>query len=199
MSRWIHKETGSEVSELGGFSIIYADCPWAYNVAGGRGAADTHYGTMSLSELCLLPVEKLAADDAALFLWATWPTLLDAFAVMKSWGFQYKNCALSWVKTNKLQPTPFVGLGHWTRGNTEICLLGVRGKPERMDAAVQQVMVDDVICAPIGAHSAKPQEARDRIMRLMGDVPAIELFARDRDPRFEIFGNQSEETVELQP
>ncbi len=200
MSSWVFKETGEDVAQLGGFEILLADPAWQYNVEGGRGAADKHYGTMSLAELCMLPVEKLAADNSVLFLWGVWPQLLEAHAVMKAWGFTYKNCAFGWVKVNKIQPTPFVGLGHWTRGNSEFCLLGVRGKPKRIDAAVQQIIVDDsLIIAPVGEHSAKPQEARDRIIRLMGDLPAIELFARDRDPRFEVWGNQSEETVELRP
>lgn len=148
----------------------------------------------------MLPVEDLAAPDAALFLWATWPTLLDAFAVMKAWGFNFKNCAMLWAKTNKLNSSPFVGLGHWTRGNTEPCLLGIRGKPQRMDAAVQQLLVDgdELLVAPVGEHSAKPAEARDRIMRLMGDEPAIELFARAPAPGWEAFGNQVESTVTLE-
>jgi N6-adenosine-specific RNA methylase IME4 len=186
------------VSELGGFGVILADPPWAYDVAGGRGGADKHYPTMGLGELCMMPVEELAAPDAVIFMWATWPTLPDAFGLMRAWGFKYKNCGLLWAKTNKLAPSPFVGLGHWTRGNTEPCLMGVRGKPERVDKAVQQLLVDDLIVAPVGAHSAKPSEARDRIIRLMGDIPSIELFARGPAPGWECFGNEVSSTVTLE-
>ncbi len=198
--RWIYVETGQEVSTLGGFEVLYADCPWKYGVEGGRGAADKHYPTMSLAELCMLPVEDLAAENSALFLWATWPTLLDAYAVMKAWGFRYYNCGFMWVKTNPVAGTPFVGLGHMTRGNTEPCLLGVRGKPKRVDKAVQQLLVDgeELLVAPIGEHSEKPAEARDRIARLMGDVPMIELFARSRFAGWDSFGNQVESTVVLE-
>lgn len=191
--RWIHRESGKEVAALGGISVILCDPPWAYRVEGGRGAADKHYDTAGLGELCMLPVEDLAAEDAVIFMWATWPTLPDAFGLMRAWGFKYKTCAFSWHKTNKLQDTPFVGLGHWTRANSEPCLLGVRGKPQRVSKAVQQV-----ISAPVGAHSAKPAVTRDRIMELMGDVPAIELFARDRDPRFEAWGNEVNATISLE-
>jgi N6-adenosine-specific RNA methylase IME4 len=197
--RWVHIESGEEVCKLGGYSVLLADCPWSYNVAGGRGAADKHYSTMSLAELCMLPVEQLAAPDAVLFLWGVWPQLLEAHAVMKAWGFAYKNCGFVWIKTNKLQPTPFVGLGRWTRGNSEFCLMGVRGKPQRADAAVQQIVDDSLVVTPINEHSAKPQEVRDRIMQLMGDVPAVELFARNRDPRFDVWGNEVESTIFLQP
>ncbi len=202
--KWVHKDSGLEVAELGGFEVLYTDNPWQYGDKLVRGGAEHHYGTMSLAELCLLPVERLAAENSVIFMWATWPTLLDAFAVMKAWGFSYKNCGLTWVKTNKVATdTPFVGLGHWTRGNTEPCLLGVRGKPERVGRDVQQVILDlqsgdGLVVAPIGEHSAKPAEARDRILRLMGDVPAVELFARAPAPGWESWGNQVESTISLE-
>ncbi len=197
---WIHKETGSEVRELGGFEVLYTDNPWEYGDKGVRGGTEFHYPGMSVAELCLLPVEDLAAENSVLFMWATWPTLLDAFAVMKSWGYRYYNCALLWAKLNKIATdTPFVGLGHMTRGNTEPCLLGVRGKPKRVDKAVQQLILgDELIASPIGRHSEKPAEARDRIARLMGDVPSVELFARVSTPGWESFGNQVDQTITLE-
>lgn len=198
--KWMHKGMGREVAELGGYEVLYADNPWQYRDGGTRGGTKHHYPTMSLAELCMLPVEELAAPDSVLFSWATWPTLLDAFAVMKAWGFRYYNCGLLWAKTNPVSTdTPFVGLGHMTRGNTEPCLLGVRGKPKRVDKAVQQLMLDEgLIIAPIGEHSEKPAEARDRIIRLMGDVSALELFARRPSPGWDCFGNQVESTITLE-
>ncbi len=191
---WRHRASGEEVSALGGFTVLYADPPWAYRVEGGRGAADKHYGTMKLGELCMLPIEELAAPDAVLFMWATWPTLPDAFGLMRAWGFEFKTCAFSWHKVNKIATdTSFVGLGHWTRANSEPCLLGIRGKPQRVSKAVQQV-----ISAPIGEHSAKPAETRTRILELMGDVPAIELFAREPSPGFECWGNEVNASVTLE-
>ncbi len=198
--RWMVKATGEEVADVGGFGLLEADPCWQYNDRGTRGGAEHHYPTMSLAELIRLPVEDLAAEDAALFMWATWPLLPDAFALMKAWGFRFKNCGLIWVKTNKVATeTPFVGVGHWTRGNTEPCLLGIRGKPQRMSKAVQQLMMgEELIVAPIGQHSAKPIEAKNRMVELMGDVPSIELFARSKDPRFESWGNQVDETISLE-
>lgn len=174
----------------GRFRIVYADPAWEYRNATIRGGAEHHYPTMSLERICAMPVAKLAADDAALFLWSTWPTLPDALKVIEAWGFTFKNCGLLWVKTTKTN-TDAVGLGHWTRGNTEPCLFATRGKPERADASVRQVMItEELLCAPRGAHSAKPPEARERIVRLLGDVPRIELFARERVPGWEAWGNQ---------
>ncbi len=198
--KWIYKPTGQEVAELGGFEVLLADPPWQYNDKKVRGGAEHHYSTMSLGELCMLPVEDLAAENAVMFMWATWPTLPDAFGLMRAWGFRYYNCGLLWAKMNSVATdTPFVGLGHMTRGNTEPCLLGVRGKPKRVDKAVQQLMLDDgLILAPIGEHSEKPAEARDRIIRLMGDVSAVEMFARAPAPGWECFGDQVASTITLE-
>lgn len=169
----------------GAYSLIYADPPWSYRDKNPQGAAEAHYSTMDIGALCAMPIGRLAAPDSALFLWATWPTLPDASRLMKAWGFEFKNCAFLWVKMNRKKPTPFVGLGHWTRGNTEPCLLGVRGDIRRVDAGVQQVVM-----SPLRRHSAKPPEVRERIIRLMGDLPAVELFARERASGFDGFGNE---------
>lgn len=198
MKRWLYRQTGEEICTLGGFDVLYADPCWRYNVQGGRGAADKQYKTMSLAELIMLPVEQLAAPDSVLFLWGVFPMLFEAGALMKAWSFEYKNCGFIWVKTNKLQPTPFFGMGHWTRGNAEFCLMGVRGKPKRVDAAVQQIVEDNLVVAPVGEHSEKPAEVRDRISRLMGaDKSSIELFARAQAPGWECWGDQVESTVDL--
>lgn len=127
-----------------------------------------------------------------LFLWTTWPLIFDAKSLIEAWGFTYKTCGFAWVKTIKSN-TPAFGLGHWTRGNTEPCLLAVRGKPKRVDAGVPQVIAEfaeESLFAQRGPHSAKPQDARDRIVRLMGDVPRIELFARERRPGWDAWGDE---------
>lgn len=174
----------------GRFQIVYADPAWQYDNRTIRGGAEHHYPTMSLEQICALPVPKLAAPDASLFLWATWPTLPDALQVIREWGFTYKNCAFAWVKTTKTG-SDAVGLGHWTRGNTEPCLFATRGKPQRVDASVRQVLIDEeTIFAERQRHSAKPPVVRDRIVQLLGDVPRIELFARERVPGWAAWGNQ---------
>ena len=163
------------------FNIIYADPPWAYDDAGCNGAAATQYATLDCKQIAALPVQRLAADDCVLFMWATYPLLREALATIDGWGFEFKSIAFQWVKLNKKTPTPFYGLGRWTRGNTEPCLLATRGKPKPISKAVSQLVIEpEIIHDPIRGHSAKPTVVRERIVELMGDVPRIELFARER-------------------
>lgn len=153
--------------------MIYADPPWRYTQKGLQGAAEKHYPTMGIDEICALPVADLAAPDSVLFLWATFPQLPEALRLIKAWGFQYKSVAFVWLKKNRKSESWFYGLGFWTRGNAEVCLLATRGHPKRQAANVHQFII-----APIQEHSRKPDEARDKIVALMGDVPRVELFAR---------------------
>ena len=169
--------TGKPVD--GCYSIVYADPPWSYKDKQGQGP----YPTMDLHDLMALPVEALTTPDAVLFMWATWPTLPDAFSLGIQWGFRYVNCGFLWVKMRAGRP--FMGLGHWTRGNTEPCLLFKRGKPKVISHSVEQVVL-----APLTRHSAKPPEVRDRIHALMGDQPSVELFAREQVARWDSFGNE---------
>ena len=147
---------------------------------------------MKLADICVLPVADIAAEDCALFLWATYPNLPEAFEVIKAWGFTYKTVAFTWVKRNRKSHGWFVGLGHWTRANAEICLLATKGKPQRISKSVRQI-----IDAPIEQHSKKPNETRTRIIELMGDVPRVELFARERVEGWDAFGNEVDSTIIL--
>ena len=158
----------------------------------GQGVAENHYPTMKLSDICALPVGDLADEDCVLFLWATYPNLRETLAVIKAWDFQYKTVAFTWVKRNKKSPGFFLGLGFWTRSNAEICLLATKGKPKRVSKSVRQV-----IDTPIERHSKKPDEARNRIVELMGDVPRIELFARERTDGWDVYGNEIESDIIL--
>jgi N6-adenosine-specific RNA methylase IME4 len=171
------------------FTVVLADPPWQYSDRTPRGGAEHHYRTMSERALVRLPVDELAADDAALFLWATWPLLPVALRVMQAWGFEYRNCAFAWVKTTSAG-SDAVGLGHYTRGNTEPCLLGLRGRLKRRSAAVRQVVLEQLVAAPRQAHSAKPRAVRDRIVELLGEVPRVELFARERARGWTSWGDQ---------
>ena len=157
---------------------------------------------MGIDELCALPVADLAAPDSALFLWATFPQLPEALRLIQawgftyksvafvSWGFTYKSVAFVWLKKNRKADSWFYGLGFWTRGNAEICLLATRGHPKRQAANIHQFII-----SPIEAHSKKPDEARDKIVALMGDVPRVELFARQSPPGWDVWGNEVESTV----
>ena len=113
------------------YIVCYADPPWRYSAKRVQGAAEHHYPTMSIEDLCALPVADLMAPDSALFLWATFPQLPDALRLIEAWGFQYKTVAFVWLKQNRRSPGWFYGLGFWTRGNAEVCLLATRGHPKR--------------------------------------------------------------------
>ena len=175
---------------IGKYPIIYADPPWRYTQKGLQGAAEHHYPTMSINELCALPVAELAAPDSALFMWATFPQLPEALRLIEAWGFTYKSVAFVWLKKNRKADSWFYGLGFWTRGNAEICLLATRGHPKRQAANVHQFII-----SPIEAHSKKPDEARDKIVALMGNLPRVELFARQTPPGWDVWGNEVEPTI----
>jgi len=168
------------------YDIVYADPPWSYRdkaAAGNRGAG-FKYPCMNLEAIKALPVGDMAAESCALFLWVTMPFLQEGLDVLAAWGFIYKTVAFTWIKTTKHGKLCW-GMGNWTRANTEVCLLGIKGKPKRISAGVHQV-----IMAPIREHSQKPDEVGERIVQLLGDVPRIELFARKRAPGWAAWGNE---------
>lgn len=174
-----------KVIELKKYNIIYADPPWRYSNSKSKGAAENHYPTMQLQEICDLPIKDMAADDCMLFLWVTFPLLRQSFEVIDAWGFKYISVAFVWTKKNKHVEGFRMGLGSWTRANAEICLLAKKGKPKRQSAKVNQV-----IEYPMEEHSKKPVETRDRIVELMGDLPRLELFARQKTKGWDIWGNE---------
>lgn len=149
------------------YNIIYADPPWRYEQKGVEGAVEKIYPTMSQEELCKLPVANLTEKDAVLFLWTTFPMLPNALQLIKAWGFRYKNAAFLWPKQNKSGYGWYLGLGFWTRGNAEICLLATKGHPKRQSNRVHQFII-----SPLREHSRKPDEAREKIVELIGDLPA---------------------------
>ena len=178
------------------YQIIYADPPWNYKVYSKKGlgrSAESHYPTMSIEDICALPVGNLADKDCALFLWVTIPCLLEGLSVLKAWGFTYKTVGFVWVKQNRKADSLFWGMGYWTRSNVELCILATKGHPKRINAAVHQVIVSH-----IEEHSKKPQEARERIVSLMGDLPRIELFARQSTPCWDVWGNEVDSSISFQ-
>lgn len=185
------------------YKIILVDPPWQYNDKSmNRGGAERHYKTMSLAEMSRLNVAALAdTNESALCMWVTFPHLETAMGLIKSWGFTSVTCLFNWVKLNKRNQTPekpFVGMGHYTRSNAEIMLLARRGKtgriPKRQTASIRQIQY-----FPVTAHSAKPPEFRDLLVELFGDVPRVELFAREAAPGWDAWGNEVESSVSLLP
>ena len=172
------------------YEIIYADPPWHYakrntNTTFGGGVTDK-YPTMSLEEICSLPVKDMAADNAMLFIWTTMPYLMRTNQVIESWGFEYVTCAFTWVKTNPSAGTIFKGVGNYTKHNAELCLLARRGRPlTRANRDVSQIVI-----SPRREHSRKPDSVRSDIVRLFGDRPRIELFARNSTAGWDTWGNE---------
>lgn len=177
------------------YNIILADPPWAYSnysdnwhsTAINSRWVGKKYELMSYQEINDLPIDQIADKDCILFLWVTFPKLQEGLETIKHWGFKYKTCAFVWIKRNKKKNTPFTGMGFWTRANAELCLLAVRGKPKRVSKSVHQV-----IYSPIREHSRKPDEAREKIVSLIGDLPRIELFAREQVEGWDSWGDEVE-------
>lgn len=177
------------------YKIIYADPPWQFKVYSKKGldrSAESHYPTMSLKEIQALPVGELADPDCVLFMWTTVPLLKDCFSVMNAWGFEYKTVAFVWIKLNRKSDSLFWGMGHWTRANAELCMLATKGHPKRKSAGVHQVIISHV-----EEHSKKPDEVRRRIIQLVGDLPRVELFARQKTDGWDVWGNEVDCDIQI--
>ncbi len=175
------------------YNIIYADPPWSYKdkrtdhkMSGG---VTKHYDTMQTSEIEKMgeTIQKIAAEDCMLFMWATFPNLIEALKTIKAWGFTYKTLGFSWVKTNKKDGKPFFGIGFYTKSNCEVCLLAIKGKPSNLKISNY---VSSCIISERREHSRKPDEARERIEQLVGKVSKIELFARQEAEGWDCWGNE---------
>jgi N6-adenosine-specific RNA methylase IME4 len=187
------------------YSILLADPPWHYQSRCQHsdtrfgGGVHAHYPTMPTSAICGLrwgdtPIGALAAPDAALFLWVTGPHLASGLEVARAWGFEVKTIGFTWVKTTKNDPDKaFFGGGYYTKANAELCLLGIRGRMEPLVNDVAQVILAPHPRDPETGkiiHSRKPPDAHERIVRLFGDLPRLELFARVAVPGWDVLGNQ---------
>lgn len=196
------------------YDVILADPPWAFEVwnrdTGNGRSAESHYSTMSLDAICNLPVADLAADNCALFMWSVWPSLPDAFKVIEAWGFKYKTLGFEWWKLTRrwydrylpmgatagnhaiLERLFHIGMGYYTRANSEPCLFAVKG---RMPVAVRNERNN--IIAPIGQHSQKPEEQYRKIEALYPGQRYLELFARQKRAGWDSWGNEVVCDVEL--
>jgi N6-adenosine-specific RNA methylase IME4 len=140
---------------------------------------------MELDDICKLPIKNIADDNCILFLWVTYPMLEDCFKVINAWGFKYSTCGFVWIKENIVADTPFFGLGNYTRANSELCLIATKGHIERIDASISQV-----IQSKREEHSKKPEVVRELICKLVGKLPRIELFARQKSEGWDRWGNE---------
>ncbi len=169
------------------YNIIYADPPWPFNNkrTGGslRSGADAHYDTMTIKDICKLPIANIAEENAVLLMWWVASQPVEAIEVVKSWGFTLKTMtAYNWVKKTKHGKNHF-GMGFWTRAGSELCLLATKGKPKAAGRGVRSVVE-----AENTKHSKKPDCIRESIVELCGDLPRVELFARERFPGWHAIG-----------
>jgi len=161
------------------YEVIYADPPWRYGNATPNRRIENHYPTMMLATICCMEIP--AARDAVLYMWATAPLLMEAFAVIRSWGFCYKSHAV-WDKE-------ILGMGYWFRGQHELLMVATRG---RVSPPMPELRISSVIRCERGAHSAKPEYVRAMIEKWFPHAKRLELFSRLKRPGWDVYGNQVE-------
>jgi N6-adenosine-specific RNA methylase IME4 len=168
-------------SAFGRYGVIYADPPWRYEHAPANNRViENHYPTMSLEEICALPVSDIRHEEAALFLWATSPKLHDALNVIEAWGFDYRTCMV-WVKDR-------VGMGYYVRQQHELLLIATCGN---MTTPPEGARPSSVFHAPRLEHSRKPDLVYDLIERMYPEYRKVELFARRAREGWEAWGNEN--------
>ena len=177
------------------YKIIYADPPWEYvklNFYQKKGVNNKVYERMKIEEIKSIKIEEIADDNSLLFLWVTNPMLKKGLEVMQSWGFEFTTIAFVWVKTYR-NGKEITGMGRYTRSCVELCLLGKKGVGViRKDTNVPQIVYSN-----LQNHSKKPEEIRNRITKLCGDVKRIELFAREKKDGWDCFGNEVNSDIQL--
>lgn len=166
------------------FPVVYADPPWRYEnppMGASNRSIENHYPTMSLEEICAMPVRDIVTDDAILYMWATAPKLAECLQVLTAWGFDYRTNFV-WVKDK-------IGMGYHARSQHEILLVAKRGNIPPPAVADR---VSSVVMAERGEHSAKPEVFYELIESFYPTLPKIELFCRSPRDGWAVWGNQSE-------
>ncbi|TGR83316.1 S-adenosylmethionine-binding protein [Mesorhizobium sp. M2D.F.Ca.ET.223.01.1.1] len=173
----------AELSTEVRYPIIYADPPWRYEnppMGGTNRSIENHYPTMTLEEICALPVADLATEDAMLYLWATAPKLAECMQVIAAWGFEYR--------TNLVWDKEVIGMGYHARNQHEILLVAKRGEIPPPEAGKQPASVHRERRTE---HSAKPEFYYEMIEQAYPQLPKIELFCRSPREGWSVWGNQS--------
>ena len=211
----MHEAAGQflELRPSGGFKVILADPATEFVTRSKKGQGKSpsqHYPTMTIEQICALPVESLAAKDCALFFWTVWPLMPRWNEMLTAWGFKFSGLAWEWIKYNPKTGNYAFGPGYGSRKNLEPCLLATRGEPSlRKEAPGSlfgsnvipmgvrsvrdfiEVMPTDCIREPRREHSRKPEEQYTRI-ETMFDGPYVELFARQSRSRWACWGNETQ-------
>lgn len=168
------------------FKIIYIDPPWSYNRKVGQGVIKD-YNSMANEDIYKLPISRLADDDCALICWLTFPKIAEGVKAIQSWGFEIKTVFATWIKLNSKNMQPFFGVGSYTKSNCEFCLLATKGN---MHKYVKTNSISSVVMAPREKHSKKPDVVRKMITDLFGELPRVELFARQRHDGWTCLGDE---------
>lgn len=177
------------------YSIIYLDCPWFYPPRNNSktkfgGGVTNKYPVMKLDEIKALNIPSLAGENCAMFMWVTTSSTSDSNLAQKlqlfeHWGFRLVGEAFNWIKTNPKSGTLFFGPGYYTKAGSEKCYLGIKGRMKPISNYVSSTLI-----APREEHSKKPDIVRDKIVELFGDIPRVELFARQNAEGWDSMGNQ---------
>ena len=172
------------------YNIIYLDPPWLYNARNNKGTrfgcgAGGYYPLMTMEQIQNLPIREISDKNCAIFMWCTFPYLDKQIKLFEKWGFKYKTLGFSWIKTNKRDGKPFFGVGYYAKSNCEVCLLGIKGTMKPITNKVSSCVI-----SPKEEHSKKPNIVRERIVQLFGDLPRIELFARQHADGWDCWGNE---------
>jgi N6-adenosine-specific RNA methylase IME4 len=158
------------------YGVILADPPWTYKTRSEKGQGKSpslHYNTMTLEDICALPVHLLAADDCMLVMWTTAPHLQQSLVVMEMWGFDYATAG-AWAKQSKTGEKWAFGTGYVYRSAAEFYIVGKIGSPKTAAKNIRNLIV-----APVREHSRKPDEMHDQLERMFPSVPRCELFSRN--------------------
>jgi N6-adenosine-specific RNA methylase IME4 len=170
------------------FRVVVADPPWAFSdklkMSDVKRGAEANYRTLTIADICKLPVADWVEKDSILALWTPSSLLTDGMRVMESWGFKQKQI-YTWVKETKRGGIAF-GMGRQFRGATEHALIGTRGSPK--PASKSERNVDLWVGLP---HSKKPERLQERLEKMYPDGPYLELFARRSRPGWTCFGNEA--------
>ncbi len=171
------------------YQIVYADPPWSFQrkITGGSmtSGASAKYNVMSVDELCNIPVDIISSPEGFLFMWWIAAMPEKAIEVVDAWGFKLKTMtAFSWIKKT-VHGKDFFGMGHYTRQQQEHCLVATKGSPRVVSHSVRQNIREVNI-----KHSRKPDAVRNSIIQLAGDLPRIELFAREKIDGWDSWGDE---------
>jgi site-specific DNA-methyltransferase (adenine-specific) len=185
------------------YQIIYADPPWSYyndstvepNCTTIRGMRRPPYPVMSSREIMNLPIKDISAENCILFIWTTDYHLEKCLEVIKNWGFEYKTIGFIWAKKDKKgKPVCFMG-AYTMKSGIELCLLATKGKDAHK--LVKKHNVRSLVVSERKRHSEKPLEVKQRIIDLLGDLPRIELFARQKTEGWDVWGNEVKSDIDL--